>query len=91
MFFRRKGPVQPLVVENCWPTKKERLGGFRKKRNVQIMFGVDQTMQNEPVINDAMETEALADVEMEAVDVAKEVNHVNDDILLLKKVSYAGK
>jgi hypothetical protein len=48
------------------------------------MFGVDQTMQNEPVINDAMETEALADVEMEAVDVAKEVDHVNDDILLLK-------
>ena len=40
MFFRRErvveGPVvEPLVIETCWPTKKARIGGCRKKRSVQ--------------------------------------------------------
>jgi hypothetical protein len=43
MFFRRErvveGPVvEPLVIETCWPTKKARIGGCRKKRSVQTLF-----------------------------------------------------
>src|SRR4051812_76731 len=74
MFFRRKCPVQPLVVEKCWPTKKARLGGFRKKRNVQIMFTDDQTRKNEaiqlpPVVDVAMEADdALDHIVLQSID-----------------------
>jgi hypothetical protein len=39
--FRRKCAAEPLVVEDCWPKKKARGNGCRKKRS----FG--ETMQTE--------------------------------------------
>ncbi|KAK1614668.1 hypothetical protein QYE76_020185 [Lolium multiflorum] len=35
-----KGP--PIVVDECWPTKKPRVKGCRKKRNVQILVSGNQ-------------------------------------------------
>jgi hypothetical protein len=61
-FFRRKRgeKAPPLVVEQCWPTKKARLIGFRKKRTHQIMFGAvtaedeitEPVLQSETVVDD---------------------------------------
>ena len=31
---RRKHASQPLVVEECWPTKRARVNGYRKNRSV---------------------------------------------------------
>ncbi|KAE8817859.1 hypothetical protein D1007_04482 [Hordeum vulgare] len=40
----------PLVVEQCWPMKKARLNGFRRKRTKQIMFGDKDMEQTDTVI-----------------------------------------
>ena len=56
LFFRRKraekGP--PLVVEQCWPQKKARLSGSRKKRSF--------SSQTEPVLDARDQTEPVLDL-----------------------------
>jgi hypothetical protein len=44
----RKDDFEPLVVETCWPTKKARIGGVRKKRTEQIVLSCDKRVQNQP-------------------------------------------
>ena len=61
LVFRRKrgekGP--PLVVDECWPVKRARINGQRKKRTNQIMFGAAE-VQSELVLEDDVQTvEAL--------------------------------
>ncbi|KAE8805257.1 hypothetical protein D1007_18661 [Hordeum vulgare] len=41
---KRAEKAPPLVVEQCWPVKKARLNGFRRKRTKQITFG-DKDME----------------------------------------------
>ncbi|KAK1632248.1 hypothetical protein QYE76_006563 [Lolium multiflorum] len=44
---RKRGEKGPsIVVDECWPTKKPRVKGCRKKRNVQILVSGNQ-VQNE--------------------------------------------
>ena len=45
---RRKRASQPLVVEQCWPTKKARVNGGRKKRSVPEP---EQTEENPAAVN----------------------------------------
>lgn len=71
MFFRRKRAVEPLVVETCWPTKRARIGGFRKKRTEQIVFSCAKTVQSEPpevdLAVEAVPPKAVVDVHSEVV------------------------
>ncbi|XP_037471690.1 uncharacterized protein LOC119346048, partial [Triticum dicoccoides] len=45
---KRKRASQPLVVEQCWPTKKARVKGGRKKRSVPEP---EQTEENPAAVN----------------------------------------
>ena len=45
---RRKRASQPLVVAQCWPTKKARVNGGRKKRSVPEP---EQTEENPATVN----------------------------------------
>ena len=54
-------PAQPLVVEDCWPTKKTRNGGCRKRTSVHISFSCVETVQTEPVLDAEVETEHVLD------------------------------
>ena len=46
IFRRKRARVEPLVVEECWPTKKARVSGYRKRRSVHVVFGSET--QSEP-------------------------------------------
>ena len=61
--FRRKVPSQPLVVEQCWPTKRARVSGCRRKRSQWQQFGAE----TEETAAGVTETEEIA-VEMQTVD-----------------------
>ena len=70
LFFRRKraekGP--PLVVEQCWPQKKARLSGSRKKRSFSSQTEsvldalLDLAVQAEPVLDLAVQDEPVLDL-----------------------------
>jgi hypothetical protein len=75
LFFRRKhgekGP--PLVVDECWPTKKPRVNGCRKKRSVQILVSGNQVQSEadlaidlppEPVQEVVLQSEADLAIEL---------------------------
>lgn len=70
LFFRRKraekGP--PLVVEQCWPQKKARLSGSRKKRSFssQTEPVLDAQEQTEPVLDAREQTEPVLDLAVQA-------------------------
>ena len=64
---RRKRASQPLVVEQCWPTKKARVNGGRKKRSVPEP---EQTEENLAAVNIQTEETALeVETEPERVEV----------------------
>ncbi|KAE8779784.1 hypothetical protein D1007_47144 [Hordeum vulgare] len=46
---KREEKAPHLVVEQCWPVKKARLNGFRRKRTKQIMFG-DKDMEQTKIV-----------------------------------------
>uniref|UniRef100_A0ACD5VE12 Uncharacterized protein n=1 Tax=Avena sativa TaxID=4498 RepID=A0ACD5VE12_AVESA len=53
---RKRGEKSPsLVVEECWPVKRARINGQRKKRTNQIMFGAAE-VQSELVLKDDVQT-----------------------------------
>ena len=71
---RRKRAIQPLVVEQCWPTKKARVNGGRKKRSVPEP---EQTEENLAAVNIQTEETALeVETEPERVEVQTEETHV---------------
>mgnify|MGYP006968175347 FL=1 len=71
---RRKRASQPLVVEQCWPTKKARVNGGRKKRSVPEP---EQTEENPAAVNIQTEETALeVETEPERVEVQTEETHV---------------
>ena len=71
---RRKRASQPLVVEQCWPTKKARVNGGRKKRSVPEP---EQTEENPAAVNIQTEETALeVETEPERVEVQTEESHV---------------
>ena len=71
---RRKRASQPLVVEQCWPTKKARVNGGRKKRSVSEP---EQTEENPVAVNIQTEETALeVETEPERVEVQTEETHV---------------
>ena len=71
---RRKRASQPLVVEQCWPTKKARVNGGRKKRSVPEP---EQTEENLAAVNIQTEETALeVETEPERVEVQTEETHV---------------
>ena len=58
--FRRKRaiePFEPVVVENCWPTKKARINGRRRKRIVQT-----EDVPSESVLDAALPSDSVLDV-----------------------------
>jgi hypothetical protein len=65
----RKDDFEPLVVETCWPTKKARIGGVRKKRTKQILLSCDKRVQIQPPDSlldvPAAELDAIMDVQEE--------------------------
>jgi hypothetical protein len=75
---RRKRASQPLVVEECWPTKKARVNGCRKKRSEPEPERVDvQTEENPAAVNIQTEETALeVETEPERVEVQTEETHV---------------
>ena len=71
---RRKRASQPLVVEQCWPTKKARVNGGRKKRSVPRH---EQSEENPAAVNIQTEETALeVETEPERVEVQTEETHV---------------
>ena len=71
---RRKRASQPLVVEQCWPTKKARVNGGRKKRSVPQP---EQSEENAATVNIQTEETALeVETEPERVEVQTEETHV---------------
>jgi len=71
---RWKRASQPLVVEQCWPTKKARVNGGRKKRSVPEP---EQTEENLAAVNIQTEETALeVETEPERVEVQTEETHV---------------
>ena len=71
---RRKRASQPLVVEQCWPTKKARVNGGRKNRSVPEP---KQTGKNLAAVNIQTEETALeVETEPERVEVQTEETHV---------------
>ena len=78
-YCRRKRAVhQPLVVEDCWTTKKARLVGYTKRGVYQPRIG-DETVQKEAV--EAGPKEAVLDVVLQAdpvLDVALQADPVMD-------------
>lgn len=74
---RRKRASQPLVVEQCWPTKKARVNGGRKKRSVPEP---EQTEENPAAVNiQTEETDVevhTEETELERVEVQTEETHV---------------
>jgi hypothetical protein len=62
----RDDSFEPLVVETCWPTKKRRLGDFRRKRSFQA-----ESVEVSPDVNldvvlqgDAIELPAEANLDV---------------------------
>ena len=49
-----------LVVEDCWPTKKPRVGGCRKRRSVP-----EPILQPEPVMDAEVQPEPILDAEVQ--------------------------
>ena len=72
--FRRKLPSQPIVVEQCWPTKRARVSGSRRQTSQWMeQFGAASveteavhTVETEVVHTVETETEAVHTVETEA-------------------------
>ncbi|KAE8780210.1 hypothetical protein D1007_46599 [Hordeum vulgare] len=71
---RRKLPSQPIVVEQCWPTKRARVSGSRRKPSQWLeQFGAAteetdvrvHTVETEVVVTE--ETEVVVTVETEVV------------------------
>ena len=65
--MQKKGP--PLVVDECWPTKKPRLNVSRKKRSVQILVSGNQVQSvahvvPQPIEEEVLQSEAHLDVEL---------------------------
>jgi hypothetical protein len=61
----RDDSFEPLVVETCWPTKKRRLGDFRRKRSFQAeSVEVPQDVNLDVVLQgDAVEVSAEANLD----------------------------
>ena len=53
--FRRKHASQPLVVEECWPTKKARVSGCRKRRSVHFVFGSETPVETAQTVPEHVE------------------------------------
>ena len=73
---RRKRASQPLVVEQCWPTKKARVNGGRKKRSVPEP---EQTEENPAAVN--IQTEET-DVEVHTEETEIAVNIQTEETAL---------
>ncbi|KAM3391318.1 hypothetical protein ACQJBY_012784 [Aegilops geniculata] len=66
---KRAEKAPPLVVEQCWPVKKARLNGYRRKSTKRVMFGdkdmeLTETVTAEhelsvSVLDDVMHTESV--------------------------------
>src|SRR3954470_19167626 len=78
LVFRRKrgekGP--PLVVDECWPVKRARINGQRKKRTNQIMFGATE-VQSELVLEDDVQT---VEVQSEPANAVEALGHTVSDL-----------
>jgi hypothetical protein len=64
--FRRKRAGEPLVVEECWPKKKARGNGCRRKRSfgetIHIQPDLDGVVQNEQDLDVLLQDEQDFDV-----------------------------
>ena len=64
--FRRKRAGEPFVVEECWPKKKARGNGCRRKRSfgetIHIQPDLDGVVQNEQDLNVLLQDEQDFDV-----------------------------
>ncbi|KAE8806334.1 hypothetical protein D1007_17489 [Hordeum vulgare] len=81
--FRRKLPSQPIVVEQCWPTKRARVSGSRRQTSLWMeQFGAasDEMEDVHTIENvETIETEVVHTVETEVVHtVETEVVHTFD-------------
>jgi hypothetical protein len=92
LFFGRKcsnqapvqgPPDQHLVVKNCWPKKKTRLGGCRKKKPGPGPDAVlDVAVQANPVPNAVLDVAVQVDSVPDAVlDVAMQADPILDAVL----------
>ena len=69
-FFRRKRasePFEPVVVKNCWPTKKARINGRRRKRIVQTEdvpsdSVLDAVLPSDSVLEVVLPSDSVLDV-----------------------------
>jgi hypothetical protein len=76
-------PDQHHVVENCWPKKKTRLGGCRKKKTVPGLDAVmDVAVLADPVSDAVMDVAVQVDSVLDAVlDVAVQADPILDAVL----------
>jgi hypothetical protein len=100
LFFRRKRsdqtpvqgpPDQHLVVENCWPNRKTRLGGCRKKKpgpgldevlDVVVLAGPVLAVQADSVPDAVLDVAVQADPILDAIlDIAMQADPVLDVVV----------
>jgi hypothetical protein len=73
---------EPLVVENCWPTKRARQNGRRRQISVQDIVVqtdsvVDVQVQTESFLNDVVQTESILDDVVQTESILDEVVQLN--------------
>jgi hypothetical protein len=81
---RFRGPqISTFVVENCWPKKKTRLGGCRKKKpGLGLDAVLDVTVLADPVPDVVLDVAVQADSVPDAVlDVAVQADPILDAVL----------
>ena len=92
---RRKRASQPLVVEECWPTKKARVNGCRKKRSVPAETEPDrvevQTEEN-PAAHKFQTEETAVEVETEKIESpVKKTKMISELVCVVEQKTRSGK
>ena len=77
IFRRKHARVEPLVVEECWPTKKARVSGYRKRRSVHVVFGSET--QSEPGLTEPGHDEVHTEDHDVAAHFQSEPGHVHTE------------
>ena len=96
-FFRRKRatePFEPVVVQNCWPTKKARMVGRTTARIVQTEdvpsnSVLDAAVQTEAILDAAVQTEAILDAAVQTEDVIQTEDVVQTEDLIQTELNLA--
>jgi hypothetical protein len=75
---------EPLVVENCWPTKRARQNGRRRQRSVQ-----DIVVQTDSVVDIVMPSDSVLDVQVQTESILDDVvqtESILDDVVQTESI-----